>query len=149
MCEGLLSSPVLVESPLSLLADMLGPDGLQGSQAAGGLDVADNTNSDHWRGLDDGTAFDDLLLVRLGAGPVDLPDNVGHAGLVAHEAGQVDGLGGVILRECLWLSLMTLGTFLGEESLRSVAGGLKLSVRLKKEKRLEAGIDFKMRSQDE
>ena len=113
---------------------MLGPDGLQGSQAAGGLDVADNTNGDHGRGLDDGTSFDNLLLVNLGAGSVNLPDDVGHAGLVAHEAGQVDGLGGVILRECLWLSLMTLGTFLGEESLGSVAGGLKLSVRLKKEK---------------
>jgi hypothetical protein len=41
----------------------------------------------------------------------------------------VDRLGGVILGEGLWLSLMTLGTFLREKSLGSVAGGLKLSVR--------------------
>lgn len=39
--------PVLVESALDLVAQMLGPDGGEGSQASGSLDVANQTNNDH------------------------------------------------------------------------------------------------------
>lgn len=39
--------PVLVESALDLVAQMLGPNGGEGSQASGGLDVANQTNNDH------------------------------------------------------------------------------------------------------
>ena len=44
---------------------MGGPDGLEGAHAAGSLDVADDTNTDHGRGLEDGHGLDDFLLVNL------------------------------------------------------------------------------------
>lgn len=39
--------PVLVESALKLVAQMLGPNGGEGSQASGSLDVSHKTNNDH------------------------------------------------------------------------------------------------------
>lgn len=39
--------PVLVESALELVAQMLSPDGGEGSEATGSLDVAHKTNNDH------------------------------------------------------------------------------------------------------
>ena len=53
----------------------------------------------------------------------------GHWYLVAHEGGQVDGLGGVVLGEGLDLAPVPLGPFLGKESLGTVTGSLKLPVR--------------------
>ena len=105
--------PVLVEPPLGLLADVLGPDGLEGAHAAGSLDVADHADADHGRGLEDGDGLHHLLLVDLGAGSVHLPHDVSHAGLVAHEGSQVDRLAGVVLGEGLALALVTLGPLLG------------------------------------
>merc|ERR1712046_372141 len=46
--------PVLVEPPLTLLADVLSPHGLESPHAARSLDVADHADGDHGRGLDDG-----------------------------------------------------------------------------------------------
>jgi hypothetical protein len=65
--EGLLLRPVpvLVEPPLQLVRQVLGPDGGQRPQTSGGLDVSDNTNDDHRRGLDDGGSLDNLSLVHL------------------------------------------------------------------------------------
>jgi hypothetical protein len=65
--EGLLLRPVpvLVEPPLQLVRQVLGPDGGQRPQTSGGLDVSDNTNDDHGRGLDDGGSLDNLSLVHL------------------------------------------------------------------------------------
>lgn len=111
--------PVLVEAALELVGQMLGPDGVERAQAPGGLDVSDKTNNDHlnsqkmlaicakqsglhcsyrW-GINDGHSLDHFLLVGLGAGAVDVADDRGHAGLVAHGGGEVDGLLGVILGE--------------------------------------------------
>lgn len=47
--EGLLLGfvPVLIEATFELVAEMLGPDGSQGSQAAGGFDVSNYTDDDH------------------------------------------------------------------------------------------------------
>ena len=49
--EGLLLAlvPVAVESALDLVAQVLGPDGGERAETAGGLDVADETDSDHLR----------------------------------------------------------------------------------------------------
>ena len=168
---------------------MLSPDSLEGPHATGGLDVADHANGDHGRGLDDGGSLDNLLLVVLGAGPVHLAHDVGHAGLeythsemkaarniiqfrtvlhqfkllvfqhcnqrwifgssgdkslltiafdpiskyppdlVAHEAGEVDRLAGVILGEGLGLAAVPLGPLLGQESLGPVTGSFEFPVR--------------------
>ena len=64
-----------------------------------------NSNSNHGGSLDDGDTLHYLLLVDLESGlsSVDLPDNVGHAGLLPHEVGQVDRIGRIILRESLEL----------------------------------------------
>merc|ERR1719266_2911750 len=70
-----------------------------------------------------------LLLVDLGAGSVHFPHNVGHAGLVAEKGGHVHWLGGVILREGLAFSHVTLGSLLWQKPLGAVAGSLEFSVR--------------------
>lgn len=57
--------PVLVESSLELVGQVLSPDGGQRSKTSGGLNVTDNTNDDHGRGLDDGDGLDDFSLVHL------------------------------------------------------------------------------------
>merc|ERR1719429_140581 len=131
LSEGLLLGlrPVLVEPSLSLFSNMLSPDSLESSHTSWSLDVSNNTNADHWWSLDNGDGLDDFLLVDLGAGSVHLPDDVGHAGLVAHEGSQVDRLAWVILGESLDLASMPLGSLLGEKSLGSVTGCLELPVR--------------------
>ena len=123
-------SPVLVEAPAALLTDVLGPDGLEGAEAPGGLDVADHADGHHGRRLDDGDRLDDLLLVDLGAGAVGLAHDVGHAGLVADEGREVARLRGVVLGEGLDLAAVALGALLGVEAHGPMAGSGKLAVRL-------------------
>merc|ERR1719225_462512 len=129
--EGLLLGlgPVLVEPSLGLLSNMLSPDSLQGPHTTGGLDVSHDSNAHDGRSLDNGDGLDHLLLVDLGAGSVDLPHDVGHTGLVAHEGSQVDRLGRIILGEGLDLAAVSLGPLFGEESLRTVTRSLELPVR--------------------
>merc|ERR1719234_190545 len=128
-CLLLRLGPVLVEPPLAFLSNVLSPDSLKCPHAARSLDVSNNTDGDHGRGLDDGHVFDNLLLVVLGAGTVHLANNVGHASLVSHEASQMNCLASIILGEGLGLTTMTLGPLLWEESLRPMTGSFKLSVR--------------------
>jgi hypothetical protein len=93
--------PVLVEAALQLITEMLSPDGGQGPQTAGSLDVADKAHDDHRWGINNGNSLNDLLLVRLGTGAVEVADDGGHTSLVAESGSQVDGLLGVILGEGL------------------------------------------------
>ncbi len=51
-----------------------------------------------WR-IDDRDGLNNFLLVRLRAGSVEVTNDRGHTGLVAHGGRQVDGLLGVILGE--------------------------------------------------
>ena len=116
--EGLLLGlvPVLVEAALDLVGQMLSPDGGERAEATGGLDVANQTDSDHLciisnnpphffgretyrRSLDNGNSLDNLLLVHLGTGAVQVTDDRSHTGLVAHGGGEVNRLLGVILGE--------------------------------------------------
>lgn len=95
---------------------MLSEHGLEGSQALWGLDVSDNTDDGNWWSLDDGDGLDGLLLVQLGAETIDVADDVRHTGLVAHEGGQMDRLGRVVLREGLALASMSARALLGQEA---------------------------------
>lgn len=63
-----------------------------------------------------------------GARADDLTDDVGHAGLVAQEGGQVARLGGIVAGERLYLTAMTAGTLAGQEPQRTVAGSLELAM---------------------
>jgi hypothetical protein len=98
---------------------------------SGSFDVSNDTNADHWRGLDDGDCLNNLLLVDLGAGSISLADNVGHTGLEAEETGQVDGLGRVVLRESLDLTAVAGRALLGVEPHGAVTRRRKLTMRLK------------------
>lgn len=92
--EGLLLglAPVLVESSLDLVGDVLSPDSGESSQASGGLDVTNKTNDLHGGSFDDGDwlndiSLDDLLTLSL----LVVSGDVGHASLVSDEGGKVDG----------------------------------------------------------
>jgi len=122
-------TPVFVESSLGLVADVLGPDGLEGSKASWGLNIADNTNSDHWWGIDDGDWLDDLLFVELVALSSDLSHDVRHTGLVTDKSGQVDGLALVVLGVGLESTQVSSASLSWEESLATVSWCLKLSMR--------------------
>jgi len=122
-------APVLVESSLGFVTDVLGPDGLEGSEASWGFDVTDDTDADHWWGIDDGDWLDDLLLVELMALSSDFSHNVGHTGLVTDESGQVDGLALVVLGVGLESAQVSSASLSWEESLATVSWCLKLSMR--------------------
>ena len=121
--------PVLVESASALVAQVLGPDRGQSSEAVGGLNVTNETNADHRRGLQDRDGLSDLLLVQLGTGLLDITEDVSHTSLVAHEGSQVARLGLIILGEGLDLTLEVLCSLSGEETQRTAAGVLELSMR--------------------
>lgn len=53
------------------------------------------------RSLNDGDGLDDLLLVHLRTGTVEIADSGSHTSLEAESGGKVDRLGGVILGEGL------------------------------------------------
>jgi len=122
-------APVLVESSLGLVRNMLSPDGLKSSKASRGLDVTNNTNSNHWWGIDDGDRLDDLLLVELVALSSDLSHDVGHTGLVTDESGQVDGLGLVVLGVGLESAEVSSASLSREEAFATVSGSLEFSMR--------------------
>lgn len=65
--EGLLLRPVpvAVEATLDFVRKVLSPDSGEGTETTGSLDVSDDTDDDHRRSLDDGSGFDDFLLVHL------------------------------------------------------------------------------------
>ena len=121
--EGLLLAlvPVLVESALDFVAQVLSPHGGEGAETTGSLNITNKTNNDHlektqmlaigtkpsglhcsyWWCIDDRDGLNNFLLVRLCARSVEVTNDRGHTGLVAHGSRQVDGLLGVILGEAI------------------------------------------------
>jgi len=121
--------PVLIQATTAIFRDVFGPDGLQRSQAARSLDVADDTYDNHrWR-LQKRNGFDSFFLVQFRAWLVHFANHVRHTGLVADESGQMHRLGPVVLRERLYFAAMTNRPLLGHETHRSVARSRKLAVR--------------------
>ena len=120
--------PVLVEPSLEGVAEGAGPDGGEGSEALRGLDVADDSDSLHRRGLDDGHGFDDFQFMEPGLRPDQISGDVGHTSLETSEGGEVAWLGGVVLRKGSDSSAMSLGSLPWEESKGSVSWLLELFV---------------------
>jgi len=121
--------PVLVEATLDLLTQVLGEHGGEGAEATRSLDVTDKSDAHHRRGLQDGNALNDLLLVELGTRLVNLAHDVGHTGLVPHESRQMARLRGIVLREGFDLTPVVSGALLREKSQRTVARALELTMR--------------------
>ncbi len=99
--EGLVlgAVPVLVESALDLIRQMLSPHSGESAEAARSLDVTNDTNADHRGGLDDGNLLEHLLAMLLGARLLQITQHSSAASLVAKESGQVHGLGSIIFGE--------------------------------------------------
>uniref|UniRef100_A0A3B5QHB6 Uncharacterized protein n=1 Tax=Xiphophorus maculatus TaxID=8083 RepID=A0A3B5QHB6_XIPMA len=124
--EGLLLGfipEILVEAALAFVAHVFGEDGLEGAQAAGRVDVADDPDYDHGRSLHYGHGLHHFLLVDL---CVEIKTYYAHL----LEGRQVDRLAGVILREALGLTAMTATPFAGQEAQGSVSRSRKLTVGL-------------------
>ena len=123
--------PVLVESALDLIGQMLSPDGGQGAKTMGGLHVSNNTDHSHGRGLKDGDSLNTVLLVdHLGTGTLDLTHNMGHTSLVTNEGSHGHGGGGVkVLGERTHAASVVSGTLLGQKLQGSMAGCFELTVR--------------------
>lgn len=66
------------------------------------------------------------------ANAVHLPQRVGHASLVAQEGGEVDRLAGVIFGPRAHPAPVLPATLAGQEAHVSVAGRVKLAMRLEK-----------------
>lgn len=121
--------PVLVESSLDILVELLGPDGAESAESTWGWDVSDETNDLHWWALNDRDgvypiSVDQLLtfttLLNL--------DDVSHTGLVSHEGSEVDLLGGVIPWVGSDATTVMSGTSLWKIGQRSESWMLEFSV---------------------
>ena len=66
------NAPVFVEAASAVIRKMLGEDSLELTGSARSVDVSDNSDDDQWRSFDDGDSLNNLLLVDLGSGLVDL-----------------------------------------------------------------------------
>jgi len=122
-------NPVLVESSLELVAEMLGPDGGEGSETSWGFNVTNNTDNDDWWGFNDCAGFNNFLLVQFGASSVNGSDDVGHTGLETRESGKMDWLLWVVFWEAAHSASMMAGSSSWEETQRTVSWSSEFSVR--------------------
>ena len=121
--------PVLVESALEVIGQVVGPDGGQGAETVGGSHIADNADNNHRGSLEDSDSLNSLLLVELGAGSLNLSHHVTHTSLVADEGGQVRSHGSIILGEGSDAALVVFGSLLRKVLQGPVSGSLKFTVR--------------------
>jgi len=121
--------PVLVESSLDILVKLGSPDGGEGTESTGGLDVTDKSDNLDRGALNDGGGLNDILLDDLLTFTTLLVlDDVSHTGLVTNESGEVDGLGSIVSGEMSYATSMMTGTSLGQVGEGAASGMLKLSV---------------------
>lgn len=128
--EGLLLRvhPVFVETAKSVFGQLRGPDGGEGAEAAGSLDVADDAHNHDGRGFDYGDCFDDFLLVQLGAGSLHGTKDVCHASLESGESCEVRLLRRIIFGEGSDSASVMLGALARGEAQMAVTRRLVFSV---------------------
>ena len=132
LAEGLLLglSPVLVESALDIVVEIWVEHGGEGTETTGGLHVSNESNDLHWGSLNDGGGVDDILLDGLLTFTTLLIlDDVSHAGLVAHEGSEVDGLALVVAGERSNAAARVARAPLGQVGKGAAPGVLELTVR--------------------
>jgi len=94
------------------------------------LDVTNKTDNHHRGSLKNSDSLDNLLLVDLGPGLVNLTHDVTHTSLVGEEGGEVGlGRGVIILGEGSDASTVVGSALAGKKSQRPMAGSLELTVR--------------------
>ena len=120
--------PVLVVAALDFLTDEASPGGGDWLDALWGLLVTDDTDGEHWWGLDDGDWLDGLLLVKAGVSTDNLTENVGHTSLEADESAKMWLLGLVILWPAPDAAANMAGATTWEETERSTAWSTELTV---------------------
>jgi len=108
--------PVLVETSLDFLAQVLSPDSGQSAETTWGFDVTDNTDNSHWWGFNDGDWLGDLFSVELSSLTFDDTGNVGHTSLEAHECGEMGLDGGAVTWEGSDATSVMFGSFTWKES---------------------------------
>jgi len=108
---------------------MLGPDGSEGSETSGGFNVTNNTTDNYGRSFEDGTSFDDFLLVELGTNLVDISKDMGHTSLEDGEGGKVDGLGSIVSGVASYSTSVMSSSLSGEETEGTVSRSFEFSVR--------------------
>jgi len=121
--------PVLVESALDILREMARPDGGKGAETVGSGDIADDTDHNDRRGLEDGDSLDRLLLVELRTRALDFANDVGHASLVADESGEVRRKGSIVLGEGSNATTVMSGSLLGKILKRALSRCFEFTVR--------------------
>uniref|UniRef100_A0A3Q1CTU1 Uncharacterized protein n=1 Tax=Amphiprion ocellaris TaxID=80972 RepID=A0A3Q1CTU1_AMPOC len=133
LAEGLLLalSPVFVKSALALVTEMLGKDGFQGTQTADGFNVSHNPHHDDRWSFDDGNRLN-LFPLHTEASTVNLPQGVGHPGLVSQEGGEVDGVAGVVFGPRSDPPTVLLAALVGQKPHVPVARCVEFTMRLKK-----------------
>ena len=123
--------PVLVEATLNIVTQVFSHDSGNGAETTGSLDITSNTANDHGGSFNHGDGFQNFLLVHLGTRAIEITNDVSHTGLETHEGSQVDGLASIVAGEGLNLSVITSGTFTGQETKRTVTGSFEFTMRLK------------------
>ena len=121
--------PVLVVAALDFLTDEASPGGGDWLDALWGLLVTDDTDGEHWWGLDDGDWLDGLLLVEAGVSTNDFTENVGHTSLEADESAKMWLLGLVILWPAPDAAANVASTTTWEETEGTTAWSTELTMR--------------------
>jgi len=121
--------PVLVQTSLEFVAQVLGKHGGEGAETARSFDVPDDAHNDHGRRFEDGHGVHHFALVHQRSGTVHVANHVRHAGLVAAERGQVRTLGGIVAGEGADAAEVPLGALLREKTQVAVTRSFELAVR--------------------